>query len=137
MKRGGSLKRRTTLLRTEPLPTSRKTRRTQARRSTDFTPQAKTAMKRRANGRCEWHEGCRERDLDNAHREKRSVSNGHASNGVRLCRRHHEYTHAHPREARDLGLILDTGTDYRQAPVRIRQCPVPVLLDDAGGWSAA
>lgn len=144
MKRGGPLNRLKPLLRVPFKPARvdgkasrirRVERRAADRKTTDFSKPAKAAMKERADGRCEWWQGCTERDTDNAHREKRSTLNGHASNGVRLCRGHHEHCHAHPVEARALGLILNAGTDYRAAPVRIRQWDGWVLLDDGGGFT--
>jgi len=136
--RGKPLRRLTELART-PFKTSRQRRverRAADRKTTDFSPEAKAAMKRRAGGRCEWFEGCVERDTDNAHREKRSTLNGHASNGVRLCRPHHRWCHDNPVKARNLaGLILLAGTDYRAAPVRIRQAEGWVVLADDGSFS--
>lgn len=38
-------------------------------------------------------------------------------------------------EYRHAGLLLKEGQDARKVPVQVRWSPVPVRLDDAGGWA--
>lgn len=102
---------------------------------TDFSVTAKRAMRGRSEGRCEWHQGCPEWATDRSHRQRRTRGNGHASNGVELCRAHHAWCHSYPIQARDLGLIVSLPGDYRATPVLLRHSPLKVYLFDNGGWA--
>lgn len=66
----------------------------------------------RAHGQCEWSRYATEGpecwgwlDVHEPLTRARGGSITDPDNGVLLCRRHHEWTHAHPREALELGLL--------------------------------
>lgn len=80
--------------------------------------QQRSVVKVRDNWRCvrcgskgsEWH-----------HRRSRSVVDDHrhcACNGVWLCKACHDWTHAHPFEARALGLIVSRAAIPTEHPVK-------------------
>lgn len=60
----------------------------------------------RSRGWCEWPGGC-ERAAGHFHHVKpRSKGVDHSpANLLHLCAPHHDWAHAHPREARDLGVL--------------------------------
>jgi hypothetical protein len=98
---------------------------------TDFTPQARALMMLRSGGWCEWV-GCRAQATDAAHRSRRTRSNGHAANGLMLCREHHAWCHAHSDDAREVyGAMLHSTADPTKEGVLTRHYPTKILLNNA------
>ena len=117
MKRGGELKRKTPLKSGGPIkkaaPRAREPRGTWATRKTgstsDFTPEAKREITRRSRGWCEMP-GCQRYGQHLHHRLMRSQGGmGTAENGMHVCRPHHEYIHAHPALAYEMGWLIRSG----------------------------
>jgi hypothetical protein len=61
-----------------------------------------------------------------------AVDTNLASNLLRLCPPHHDFTESHRLRALELGLLLHASVDPLRAPVLLRYGTV--LLDNAGGW---
>lgn len=87
------------------------------------------ALRVRSGGRCEMGlAGCQGWASDPCHRIARKAGgrrgaaralSDRLSNLVHGCRSCHDWTHAHPDEARLAGLFLMEGTDPTAAPVRL------------------
>lgn len=100
------------------------------------------ALAARSGGVCEMQlVGCQTAAVDPCHRIKRGMGgrrgaakqqSDRLSNLVHGCRMCHDWCHARPDEAYDLGLMLREWQDPTVEPVLRRG--QWVLLDDNGGW---
>jgi hypothetical protein len=72
-------------------------------------------VKTRAKGRCE---ACLDEPGHNAHHRRLRSQGGRddPANGVALCTGCHNLVHAHPRWARDVGLIVSAYADHPTEP---------------------
>lgn len=67
---------------------------------------AKLVVHARSHGWCEWPDGCRSPAAHVHHVKPRSKGVDHSpGNLLDLCREHHDWIHAHPLEARRLGVL--------------------------------
>lgn len=111
MKSGGPLRRSTPLRRTPFKATQPKLRKAAARKSpTDWSPEVRAAITRRAGGRCEVRsEVCDGRPVDVHHRLRRGRAGSDAvENGLHACKPCHTYLHAVGRLAYEMGWLLRT-----------------------------
>lgn len=139
MKRGGPIERKTPMKRTPgPAWTAMK----KARPKPAVPRSVMRKLKKRSDGICEMQlSGCLGRATDPSHRKKKGMGGrpGEAaeeinrlSNLLHACRQCHNWCHARPAEAYDLGLILREHQDPLREPANTCRYG-PVLLDDQGG----
>jgi hypothetical protein len=95
----------------------------------------------RAAGRCEARlPGCQGQATDPCHRKHRKAGGRPAGDDARLsnawagCRSCHDWTHARPAEANDLGLLLEEWQDPAVEPMAYQNAGLVVLDDDGGMW---
>lgn len=94
----------------------------------------------RSGGRCEARlPGCSGQATDAAHRISRKMGgrpdSWHSVAAVlHLCRACHSWCHARPKEAKDLGLMLDEWQDPTREPVAYQNAGWVVLDNEGGLW---
>lgn len=115
----------------------------QPQKPTTYTgPDLKTKqlVRARSGGRCEFP-GCRSRATDVHHRFERGVGGtskpwiNDVANLLHSCRHHNDWSsNQQPLEAELMGWRLRHFDLPTEVPVQTRHDPLPVWLDNQGGW---
>lgn len=131
----------------DPKPAASRTTPMKRARSTGPTPATIALLEIRSGGRCEFP-GCPNPAQDPHHRDERGAGGrgpkGPAwinapANLTAACRPHNDWaSNGSPAAARAMGWLIGMGkaTPYN-TPILTRHHPLPVLLNDAGGWTPA